>query len=135
MFRKLIKTSLLLVVISSSANVFAEWTYVRCGKLDGSDRYWLKDSTGSKVTVTGQWIKAVSSNFPENKYIDAFHITKAVYASVFKQCRSSYVPQPARNDSDTWNLFIIEMEGIKFQAPGKFDLKEEHIGNEFIRFG
>ncbi|MDE1461192.1 hypothetical protein [Spartinivicinus poritis] len=114
MLKHLITVSILFIASISQAG----WVsmYVYCAKPDGSDWGWLKQPNGEYATVFGYMDR---QSKPPHQYFHYHRIKQYEYDLLKNQCKTGYVPQPAKTNGDGWYVFQVEdLNGNKSFAEG-----------------
>lgn len=117
------KTNLLFTTLLSVTNfvsAYAETTDVFCAKPDGSDWYWLEDSSNSQVTISGEWETRDLTNVTSST---TFSVSQIDYQTVNASCLAGYVAQPANDRFDKWYIFKVNLaNGQYYYAQGKYSV-------------
>lgn len=111
------------IALASISNAYSK-TYtmnVYCGKVDGSDWYWLLDDSGNKQTVTGNLHVDKRGYLTETKLLV---VDYPVYISFQAQCRQGYNAQPGSTNLGPWHRFKVMIPGTGefFYANGRESL-------------
>ncbi|MDE1460770.1 tail fiber domain-containing protein [Spartinivicinus poritis] len=105
---KLLLTSAITLSTISTADAKTSTSKVYCGKVDGSDWYWLYNEDGSHQTVTGEWHIDKVSAFAEKHYLT---IEFDEYIGFQSQCKSGYYAHPGWHSLSAWHRFKVNITG------------------------
>jgi hypothetical protein len=117
----LVATVLSLYVSSAFARTVT--TNVYCGKVDGSDWYWLLDKSGNRETISGRWHADPRWMFTETIVLSIY---SDEYAVVQNKCRVGYYAHAGSSALSPWHRFKVTILGSSsddfFYAPGRESL-------------
>lgn len=109
-----------LTAIFAIFNVQANWSYVYCTKLDGSDWHWLTDDAEDYMTINGNWgiMQVDGTNF------SYFNVSEHDYEVVNTKCQSTFsaehVAQPGNSSASSWSIFQVTLpSGVNYFAQGR----------------